>query len=145
MKSRSIARIMLGAAVTAAVLLIPSVVHAGSKAKRVWTDDDFASTKAQAEAAPTPKPVAAAPAEPAPEQVRRQVQQEMVATARVRQKAFEQTINEIKAKLDAETDSFRREVYQRILNETMALNQNNQRLLERYAERSPASAQEKRP
>ncbi len=119
--------------------------------KKVWTNDDFpaadapaAPEKADAQPAPAPKPaveVAAVPqAELSPDlqKARQDIAAEMLATAKAREKAYDDTINDVKAKLETETNEFRIEVYNNILRDTTALKEVNKHVFEQFGEKSPA-------
>jgi len=113
-------------------------------ARRIWTNDDFASAPAApapAQAAPAPKaepkpaPKALAP-DPDIEAARKEVLGEVLATARARRKAYEDSIVIIQAKLQKEANPFRIDVLQKILKDTQDLSATNQRLLELLGEKT---------
>ncbi len=65
----------------------------------------------------------------------------MQAIARGSQKAYDETIKMVNAKLQSETDSVRIEVYKKILEGTLALKEENNRVLDRFGAK-PTTCQE---
>lgn len=114
------------------------------KLGRVWTNDDFAAATAAGSAADQEKSVPAAsntgrsqnPIEQNPEmqKAREDVKNEMIATAKVRRKAYDDTINDVTTKLRTEVNPFRIEVYNNILRDTLALREINNKVLEQFGE-----------
>jgi len=128
-------------------------IYSAVPSKRVWTNDDFPS------AIPEPEPVqaeeetavsktAAEPAVPEADakklqQVQEEVSEEMLAVARSRQKAYDDTLSLVQSRLERETDPFRIQVYQQILKDTLGLQEINRHLLEQFEAKSgqePAAA-----
>ncbi|MBI4442040.1 MAG: hypothetical protein HY649_01540 [Acidobacteria bacterium] len=125
-----------------------------SRVKRVWTNDDFparelaAPSDALAEApAPTGNPETAEESEEL-QNAEKEVIEEMLVTARNRQKAYEETIGIIEGRLQSETSQFRIEAYQRILEDTRSLQKVNEQTIQRFealtanGEGQPALAQQ---
>ena len=120
--------------------------------ERVWTNDDFIGSSleevllrpddkvAAMEKADTPPAFSKGGAEL--DKARREVEEEMLATARARQKAYDDTISLMKAKLETETSEFRATVYKQILEDTLGLKRINQQVLERFSEKSSSAEPE---
>ncbi|MBI4464351.1 MAG: hypothetical protein HY647_06565 [Acidobacteria bacterium] len=113
------------------------------RTKRVWTNDDFFSREPVAleeTPAPAENPETAAkkPVEGSQElqQVEKEVREEMLVTARNRQKAYEDTIGIIEGRLQSETSEFRIQVYQKILEDTRGLQKINEQMLKRFEDAS---------
>lgn len=130
---------------------------APAKPRRTWTNDDF---KLAAKAsAPEPTPVKPDPViekvpEPPAEEGKSMVPEnaeerlKLITTLLTRQKAYDQTLQLMKVRLDEEPSAFRRELFQQILNDTKALSETNQKNLDKVikAEKTaPRSATEPRP
>lgn len=118
-------------------------------ARKVWTNDDFPSGNASrpAPAAPESKAAAgettgAAPAAQPAESKASEPKEAPPALlkARVRQAAFEQTIEEMNLKLQTEKSEFRKEMYQNILRDTQQLHDSNRRLIEQLEAQVKESA-----
>lgn len=115
--------------------------------KRVWTNDDFASAPVAARAGdpapaakaePKPSPRPPAHSDPEVEAARNEVLGEVLAMARIRQKAYEDSAAVVNAKLEKETNPFRIDVLQKILKDTLELSAANQRLLEQLGGKAGA-------
>ncbi|MBI4460682.1 MAG: hypothetical protein HY648_11565 [Acidobacteria bacterium] len=120
--------------------------------KRVWSNDDFPARESEtAPGEPEQGPVvavapekavaSAADSSPEVEQAQREVAEEMLATARNRQKSYDDTIGLVEARLQTETSEFRKEVYQKILADTKNLKQINDQMLKRFESMSGAAEQ----
>lgn len=123
----------------------PEGKYSSVRAKRLWTNDDFPSFLTP-ESEPKTEGESAATA-PEPEgaeiqQVRQEVTEEMRASARARQKAYEDTLSLVQSKLETETNPFRIKVYQQILEDTAGLQKINQHLLEQFQERAGGEGEE---
>ena len=116
--------------------------YVASRLKRVWTNDDFPAREPAPSSASeeTPAPLGipeAAEKGPAADSeefqhAQKEVTEEMLVTARNRQKAYEDTIGLIEARLLSETSEFRIGVYQRILEDTRNLQKVNEQMLKRF-------------
>lgn len=115
--------------------------------KRVWTNEDFPSREpvvpsSTSEEGSTLTENPGAEAKNAVgdgqefQQVQKEVREEMLATARNRQKAYEDTIGIIEGRLQGETSEFRIQVYQRILEDTRNLQKINEQMIQRFEDRT---------
>lgn len=106
------------------------------KVKRIWTNDDFPA--AAAPALPRERKLelvklpASAPAQNEPLNIA--PSPATLATARVRQKAYAETISDLGKRLETETSPFRIEVYRKLLNDALELDRINQALLRQPAQ-----------
>lgn len=104
------------------------------RAKRVWTNDDFAPASPKpVNATEVKKPAAPAATAPPPspeaEQARKEVVSEMLSSAQLRQRAYESNLAEIRNKLQEESNAFRRQVYEKFIRDVEALSANNRTLI----------------
>lgn len=160
-------RMILGVGLAAMVLAPFALSDGPRRARRIWTNDDFeprqeapapASGKAAAQRPDQPliqttDPAAMVPirvpaegaSAPAPEEaaVRAELAQELLRTARARQKAYTETMNITRARLDQETDAFRAEVYRKIQSDTEALIETNRRMIEELEKQAKPAAEQK--
>ena len=116
-----------------------------ARSKRVWSNEDFPSRTTEtapevtpAAVAPAPKPVVETkakvdvPESPEIQKARQEVIDEMLATAKKREKAYDETIHDVNAKLEKETNTFRIEVYKNILRDTQALKEVNAQVQKQF-------------
>lgn len=150
MRTLAMNRRILGAAL--ASLLIPVLASGGEpkRAGKVWTNDDFpqvetAANHPEPQAGPNQTAAAALAASEAREKAATtEARLKLLTTALNRQKTLEETTSLMKTKLEQETDEFRREVYDKILNDTVALSQANRKVIDSFLEEPKAAASKDR-
>ena len=124
-------------AILAGALMGVAQAEPPKKTRRVWTNDDF--TPAAAPVAPAADKMPAAPAKLELSEngddytrLRKEVNDELVESARARDKTYEESLALIQKRMETEPDPFRVEVLKKIIADTEQLRESNRRILKQF-------------
>ena len=117
--------------------VINASIKIAPRAKRVWTNDDFAQAVPKpvvvVEVKKTEAPVVpvapALSASPDAEMARKEVVSEMLSAANLRQRAYDSNLSDIRNKMQEEPSAFRRQIYERFIRDVEVLRASNQTLI----------------